>query len=130
MLRSAATSFIVLVLVTPAAFAGSVAPAGDMALRHDIQVLADYGVISGPVTTWPISWDALAADLQVAVDSDRVLPNAVVRTMQRVIRRASREMSTRVVKIDGRVSGAAAATSPARHGPRKTGPERGSRAES
>ena len=96
-----------LLFFAPASFAGSVAAPGDIGLRHDVQVLADYGVISGPVTTWPISWDALAADLQKAVDADTVRPNAVERTMQRVIRRASREMSKRNGQVGGRVSGAA-----------------------
>lgn len=96
-----------LLLLAPCAYAGPVAAPGDIALRHDIQVLADYGVISGPVTTWPLSWDALAADLQLAVDSDMVLPNAVRRTMQRVIRRASREMSLNNLQLHGRASGMA-----------------------
>ena len=104
MLRS---TVLLLICIAPASFASSVAPAGDIALRHDIQVLADYGVISGPVTSWPISWDALAADLQIAVDNESVLPNAVERTMQRVIRRASREMSKHNVQVGGSVSGAA-----------------------
>ena len=73
---------IFLTFAAPAAIAGPVAPAGDIGLRHDIQILADYGVISGPVTTWPISWDALAADMQRAVDSKTVFPNAVERTLQ------------------------------------------------
>jgi hypothetical protein len=45
-------------------FAAPQAQSGDVGLRHDIQVLADYGAISGPVTTWPISWDAVLADLE------------------------------------------------------------------
>jgi len=41
---------------------------GDAALRADIQLLADAGILRGPVTTWPMSWpdiarDALAADV-------------------------------------------------------------------
>ncbi len=42
---------------------------GDEGLRSDIQLLADAGILRGPVTTWPLSWpdiarDALAAPLQ------------------------------------------------------------------
>ncbi len=33
------------------ALAGPAIAPGDLALRHDIQRLADYGVLSGPVTT-------------------------------------------------------------------------------
>ena len=44
--------FIALALLASAStFAAPLAAPGDMGLRHDIQVLADYGAISGPVTT-------------------------------------------------------------------------------
>jgi len=36
---------------------------GDLALRHDIQLLADAGIIRSPVNTWPIPWATIAADL-------------------------------------------------------------------
>jgi hypothetical protein len=36
---------------------------GDLGLRHDIQLLADAGLIKAPVNTWPMPWGALAADL-------------------------------------------------------------------
>ncbi len=42
----------------------SIAP-GNPALRQDIQRLADYGVLSGPVTTWPLSWGPILSDLQI-----------------------------------------------------------------
>ena len=58
---------------------------GDIGLRHDIQVLADYGVIRGPVTTWPLSWDAIAADLRVAHDADLAVPVPVQQTLQRLL---------------------------------------------
>lgn len=38
-------------------------PAGDMMVRHDIQLLADEGVIEGPVTTWPIAWGQVLQQL-------------------------------------------------------------------
>ena len=41
-------ALIVLALFASTAVAGPVAPVGDIGLRHDIQVLADYGAISGP----------------------------------------------------------------------------------
>src|SRR5690606_26859059 len=49
-----------------AAAAGPFVPAGDAALRADIQLLADHGVLSGPVTTWPLSWGPIMADLEEA----------------------------------------------------------------
>jgi hypothetical protein len=78
-------SLFVLLLAASTSFAGSVVEPGDIGLRHEIQMLADYGVISGPATSWPISWDALVADLQVAVDSKTIFPNAIERMMQRLI---------------------------------------------
>jgi len=101
MLRLSLTAFF---LAASAASAGPVAPAGDIGLRHDIQLLADYGVISGPVTTWPISWDALAADMQLAVDSKTVFPNAVERTLQSLIGRANRELVKSKPRMNGRIS--------------------------
>ena len=43
--------------------------AGDAALRHDVQLLADWGVIRSPVTTWPLPAAAIAADM---LDNDRL----------------------------------------------------------
>ncbi len=60
-------------------------------MRHDIQVLADYGALRSPVTTWPISWDAVLADLEYVQANDIVLPNRVLPTFDRVLVRARRE---------------------------------------
>jgi hypothetical protein len=79
------------ILCSVAAWAGPAAQPGDMGLRHDIQVLADYGAISGPVTTWPISWDAVLNDLEKVVSEDVVLPNRVLPTFERVLARARNE---------------------------------------
>ena len=49
--HAAAFPAVVVFLIGGMALAGpSIAP-GDLALRHDIQRLADYGVLSGPTTT-------------------------------------------------------------------------------
>jgi hypothetical protein len=63
---------------------------GDESLRSDIQLLADAGILRGPVTTWPISWpdvarDALGADLH---GLDEATGNALLR-VQRLSRAAS-----------------------------------------
>ena len=36
---------------------------GNLILRHDIQVLVDSGVISIPMTTWPLAWGDIAYNL-------------------------------------------------------------------
>lgn len=38
----------------------------DLALRNDIQLLADAGVITAPVTTFPLMWNALKNDILTA----------------------------------------------------------------
>jgi len=88
------------------AFAAPQAQPGDVGLRHDIQVLADYGAISGPVTTWPLSWDALLTDLETVQSEDVVLPNAVLPTFQRVLARARHETRRGAHSIKAHVSGA------------------------
>ena len=42
------------------------APPGDLILRHDVQMLADAGIIRSPVTTWPLTWATLDADVSEA----------------------------------------------------------------
>jgi hypothetical protein len=71
------------------AFAGPVIPAGDLALRHDIQRLSDHGVIRGPVTTWPLAWGPILQDLRDADSTD--LPPAIAASLRRVRDRASWE---------------------------------------
>lgn len=52
------------VLAIPLAQAQSQFAAGDMRLRSDLQLLADSGVISLPLTTWPIPVDEVAAAIE------------------------------------------------------------------
>ena len=52
-----------------AALAGPWLAPGNMALRSDLQVLADGGRLSAPITTWPLSWGDIAASLD-GVDAD------------------------------------------------------------
>jgi hypothetical protein len=73
-------------------------------LRHDIQVLADYGVIRGPITTWPLSWDAIVAELQTASDNKLNLPSQVRQTMDRLLVRAMRETERRQFRMNSRLS--------------------------
>ena len=45
---------------------------GDSGLRNEIQLLADAGVITSPVTTWPIVWADVAKDLVAFEDVDQL----------------------------------------------------------
>ncbi|MDH3588094.1 MAG: capsule assembly Wzi family protein [Gammaproteobacteria bacterium] len=54
---------------------------GDLALRNDIQLLADAGVIRGPITTWPLSWGDLLTNL---ADHQETLGHAERQALSRV----------------------------------------------
>jgi hypothetical protein len=36
---------------------------GDELLRHDLQLLADRGIVRGPLMTWPLSWGDISRDV-------------------------------------------------------------------
>jgi hypothetical protein len=44
-------------------------PPGLEGLRSDILLLADAGIVRGPVTTWPMSWPDIARDVAAASES-------------------------------------------------------------
>ncbi len=60
-----------IVLYAPAAAADPWLAPGNIQTRQDIELLADSGVIHMPMTTWPIPWGSLAAQLAV-VRTDRL----------------------------------------------------------
>jgi hypothetical protein len=100
--RLTACATLIFTLYSTSALASSFAPAGDTALRHDIQVLADHGVFKGPVTSWPLSWDALAADLNAA-DASKY-PEGVRLTLQRVRARVERNTRRGESRFSGRLA--------------------------
>ena len=61
---------------------------GNEAIRHDIQILADAGVLRGPVTSWPLSWPDIARDVLGA--SDDQLDEQAAAALLRVRRHARR----------------------------------------
>lgn len=50
----------------PTAFAQQWAPVGDVGLRRDIELLKGYGIIHGPVNTWPMSWRQITTNIEVS----------------------------------------------------------------
>ncbi len=54
----------VLMLATPAAAGQPLLAPGDTGLRSDIQLLADAGIISAPVSVWPAARRSLLAELK------------------------------------------------------------------
>jgi hypothetical protein len=65
---------------------------GDPAIRADIQLLADAGILRGPVTTWPLSYPDIARDALAASAAD--LDDATAAALSR-IQRLGRAASTR-----------------------------------
>jgi len=107
-LHTICISLAVCLLAAAQASAAPQAQPGDVGLRHDIQVLADYGAISGPITTWPLSWDALLMDLERVESDGVVLPNAVLPTFERVLSRARWETRRGAHGLRARVAAAEA----------------------
>lgn len=80
-------------------------PPGNAALRADIQLLADYGFIEGPVTTWPLAWGAIFADIRNA-DRATALPAHVMHALARVEAMARRETAGNEIRFHASLSGA------------------------
>ncbi|HET7306603.1 MAG TPA: capsule assembly Wzi family protein [Gammaproteobacteria bacterium] len=53
-------------LLIPVAHAANLLQPGDPHIRNDIELLADAGVLHAPVTSWPLPWAGIAADLEHA----------------------------------------------------------------
>lgn len=66
--------------VVESATAGPWLDPGDTGLRHDLQLLADHGVIGTPLTVWPLSWGDIAAQIN---GRDQV-PEAAIGALARV----------------------------------------------
>jgi hypothetical protein len=62
LLRGAVASLL-LAGVAPSALAEPWLAPGDVWLRSDLQRLSDAGVITSPITTWPLSWADIAHDI-------------------------------------------------------------------
>jgi len=78
------------ILVAGAARADPWLAAGDEGLRSDIHLLADAGILRGPVTTWPLSWPDIARDALAA--DGAALDEATAKALRRV-QRLGREAS-------------------------------------
>jgi hypothetical protein len=76
---------------------------GDVRLRHDLQRLADAGLLTAPSLSWPIAWSQVArelgrANLEALRAGDRV-------AVERLRTRAAREMRTGDVRLEATISG-------------------------
>ncbi len=75
-----------LALALPVVAAPWIAP-GDSALRDDIELLVDAGVIRAPVTTWPLSWGDIAGEVLDVAPNPALAPYQQL-ALQRMQRRA------------------------------------------
>jgi hypothetical protein len=57
---------------------------GDTGLRHDLQLLADAGVIGTPLTAWPLSWGDIAAQIAAREGLPESAAAALARVQVRV----------------------------------------------
>lgn len=78
---------------------------GDLAMRHDLSLLADAGILRGPITTWPVSWPDVARDVNAARLPDDASP-ALRQALLRVQSTARREARSGFDGLDYRISGA------------------------
>jgi hypothetical protein len=66
------TGFLSLLLPIAGASADPWIAPGDAQLRHDLELLADAGIVRAPLTAWPVSWAEVSRDLGgVALDPSR-----------------------------------------------------------
>ena len=79
--------------------------AGDPRLRHDVQLLADSGLLSGPSLSWPIGWAQVAAELD-RIDAAELSAGRRA-AVERLMARARREMPGRGVRLQAGASVAA-----------------------
>ncbi len=91
-------------LATSAAADPWLAP-GDPVLRHDLQLLADAGLVRAPLTAWPVSWAEIARDVGgVTLDSRR--PAWLAAALERVRSEAHRATRTGFLEWNARIAGA------------------------
>jgi hypothetical protein len=78
---------------------------GNIALRSDIGILADRGIVNSPITTWPVSWPDVARDV-LAVEPTRELDAVTNAALQRVQDAARRAMRSHELEFSAAVRGA------------------------
>ena len=98
----AAASFLLLAGVASVARADPWAAPGDGTLRHDLQLLADAGLVRAPLTAWPVSWGEVSRDLSGEGTASQ--PPHVAAAVARVRAAAAAAMRTGDWQIEGGVA--------------------------
>lgn len=92
-----------LLILGVAVHGGPMLAPGDLALRHDIRLLADHGMIKGPVSGWPLAWGPIMDDL-ARIEREADLPNAVQEALYRVRERSRLETRLDEIRFSARAS--------------------------
>ena len=78
---------------------------GEVTLRHDLQRLADAGLLTGSTLSWPIGWSQVARELgHIELHG---LDPGLRRSVERLRARALRETRTGDIDLEAELSGAA-----------------------
>ena len=80
-------------------YAGPWLEPGDIWLKSDVQLLADAGIITSPISSWPLSWGDIAQDLNSAIDTEQLTPT-VRAAYERLRERAGDELRVAEVALD------------------------------
>ena len=105
-IEGAVPALLVLIVVLLFAAATHAEPwvgPGDIALRHDLQQLADAGVLHAPTMSWPLPWSDIKQDVGAA-DSSKLSPR-LQSALGRVQKRAAAETATGDVDLLVEVAG-------------------------
>jgi len=93
---------MLLTALTGVAAADPWAVPGEGRLRHDLQLLADAGLVRAPLTAWPVSWGEVSRDLSGQDVANR--PPHVAAAVARVRAAAAEAMRTGDWRMAGRVA--------------------------
>ncbi len=78
---------------------------GDLALRHDVQMLADAGVLKGPMNAWPLHWSDIARDVARLDDESGLRPHEL-QALSRLRIRIERETQAHAIGWHARLAAA------------------------
>jgi hypothetical protein len=76
---------------------------GDARLRHDLQLLADSGLLRAPLSAWPVSWPEVARDIRDVRGDKR--PMHVEAALARVRRAAGDATAVGDFRVEGSIAG-------------------------
>lgn len=98
-------AFLLLVGCCQMAIAGPWLMPGNMAIKSDVDLLADYGVITAPVLSWPIAWKNIGPALEANSSKIKSLPPAAQGAYKRLL--ALYKQQTQQHKLKSTISSSA-----------------------